>query len=612
MVSDASQVPIETVSNGDSTFDESVKLTQGLVVDEPIKFDSHGRDEQIKRQVNEVSESNTRENAVDEWPEPKKIHTFYFVRHRQYDDPKLKSKLDLADKELQKMNQARSEISEALKAKWSERAQVSPQLKSLTSEDEQFRKVMDGRRKEMAPLQQALGKLNTNNYGSNRDRGFALCSSEEELDRLIQSLNNRIQHESIPLNEEKQIIREINQLQGTREKVIANAAMRAKIQESLGQKELMGVDIDGVRKEQQAVRAKIRPLKEELKVIDNDIDTLKAELVLVTGKRDKAYEGLQGLRKQRDAGNSYFYQGRTLLNKARELAAKKDIASLNELCHTEMEKFMSQWNNDKAFRDDYERRILRSLDSRELSRDGRIRNPNEKPLVAVEEPKPFETETVTKVSAKQPKEDLKSLPNHDSVPFLKGHKEGKIKEAADSRNTLELAEKENEEKKSILDKPQKLSSVEKEVDAAKLKEMKREEEMVKAKMAFERKKKLAEKAAAKAAVRAEKEAEKKLKEREKKAKKKAAVSSTNNLDEPAEPETEVAVPKMVSEETETPLPKKSRDHKENIIRDRRRMKAPESRPKVTLKRKKATNYWVWAVLASLLVLLFLVLGYYLM
>lgn len=39
------------------------------------------------------------------------------------------------------------------------------------------------------------------------------------------------------MTEEKQILREIKQLEGTREKVIANSAMRAKIQDSLGQKE---------------------------------------------------------------------------------------------------------------------------------------------------------------------------------------------------------------------------------------------------------------------------------------------------------------------------------------------------------------------------------------
>lgn len=53
----------------------------------------------------------------------------------------------------------------------------------------------------------------------------------------IQSLQYYIQHESIPLSEEKKILKEIKQLEGTREKVIANAAMRTKIQDSLGQRE---------------------------------------------------------------------------------------------------------------------------------------------------------------------------------------------------------------------------------------------------------------------------------------------------------------------------------------------------------------------------------------
>lgn len=47
----------------------------------------------------------------------------------------------------------------------------------------------------------------------------------------------RIQHESITLTEEKQIIREIKQLEGTRDKVIANAAMRAEVQKSVGEKD---------------------------------------------------------------------------------------------------------------------------------------------------------------------------------------------------------------------------------------------------------------------------------------------------------------------------------------------------------------------------------------
>lgn len=53
----------------------------------------------------------------------------------------------------------------------------------------------------------------------------------------IQSLQYRIQHESNTLSEEKQLLKEIKQLEGTREKVIANAAVKAKLQDTFGQRE---------------------------------------------------------------------------------------------------------------------------------------------------------------------------------------------------------------------------------------------------------------------------------------------------------------------------------------------------------------------------------------
>ena len=171
---------------------------------------------------------------------------------------------------------------------------------------------------------------------------------------------------------------------------------------------------------------------------------------------------------------------------------------------------MSIWSSDKAFRDDYEKRILPSLDSRQLSRDGRMRNPDEKPLVVVEEPTFSEPEKVTKPSVKQVKEDTKS-PVQDTLPTQKVQKEAKSK-AADSKSILEHTKVEDKEfsglEKLQKDPPAKDNAV----DEAKLKEVKREEEIAKAKMAMERKKKLQEKAAAKAAIKAQKEAEKKLKE----------------------------------------------------------------------------------------------------
>lgn len=79
-----------------------------------IKFGSHGVDEAVKR---EVSESNLPKDVVDEWPEPMQTHAFHIVRYRAFEDPNLKAKFDLSEKELQKKNQIRVQIVEKLKAK---------------------------------------------------------------------------------------------------------------------------------------------------------------------------------------------------------------------------------------------------------------------------------------------------------------------------------------------------------------------------------------------------------------------------------------------------------------------------------------------------------------
>lgn len=166
---------------------------------------------------------------------------------------------------------------------------------------------------------------------------------------------------------------------------------------------------------------------------------------------------------------------------------------------------MSLWNSDKSFRDDYEKRLLPSLDMRQLSRDGRMRNPDEKPLL--EEPKPVETGTLPKTIVKQ-SEGSKSVPQ-ETVPEQKFQKETK-KKGKDLKSNVDSKVLEDADDYEF-EMPKETTVKEPPINPEMLKEKKREEEIAKAKQALERKKKLAEKAAAKAAIRAQKEAEKKLK-----------------------------------------------------------------------------------------------------
>ena len=168
---------------------------------------------------------------------------------------------------------------------------------------------------------------------------------------------------------------------------------------------------------------------------------------------------------------------------------------------------MSQWSSNKAFRDDYERRILSSLDSRQLTKDGRQRNPDEKPIIveaSLPPPPAVEQVPSIKIGGKQGKEDANL-----SVGVVSSRKT----KVEDQHKPTE----ESKEKASLPQENEYASGVEKsqekpvEIDTAKLKEIKREEELAKANLARERKKKIAEKAAARATARAQKEAEKKIK-----------------------------------------------------------------------------------------------------
>lgn len=600
-VAEMAQVPVETVA-------VKQEKENGKLDHEPVKFGSHG-EEPVKGEDKNVSAVNLPKDAVDEWPAPVQIHSFYFVRYRPYDDPTIKAKLDQADREIQRRNTARFELMEELRAKKSERADIIAQVKAIRGEVLHFKSIVDEKKKEMEPLQQALGKLRTTQSAG---RSGGICSSEEDLNDLIRSLQYRIQHESIPLSEEKQLLRDIKQLEGTREKVMANVAMRAKIQDSLGQKEaiqdqvkLMGVDLDGVKKEQQAAWTKVSSLDAKIKALDKDIKALQDEVQAVTDKRDKAFETIKELRKQRDAENALFYEHRKVLNKAKELAVKKDIKALEEYAEVEVEKFMTLWSSNKAVRDDYERRILPSLDARQLSKDGRMRNPDEKPLVVVEASLPLEPETVAKANVKRPKEDAKSPPQQDTLPTQKEQKEA-TKKAKDTKSAVELSDVADKEI-FMSGKP----AVPPKVDEAKLKEMKREEELAKAKQAMERKKKLAEKSAAKAAARAQKEAEKKLKEREKKAKKKAgAFLNEESAEVVAETEETEKADVNAEAPVEAPILTKPKVHKENTTKHRTRSRGAESLPKAILKRKKSANYWLWAGPAALAAVLIVVLVYF--
>lgn len=275
---------------------------------------------------------------------------------------------------------------------------------------------------------------------------------------------------------------------------------------------------------------------------------------------------------------------------------------MQELQKIEVEKFMTEWCGSKAFREDYEKRTLTSLNGRQLTRDGRMRNPDEKPIfIETHQPAPpvVQEPIPSKVPSKPAKEAVApqaGAPKDE--PLAKAS--SKVKAAAVADDVYEA-------------EPAKEKPKPKEVDVAKLKEIKRQEEIEKNKIALERKKKQAEKQAAKAAARAQKEAEKKLKKEEKKIKKK-----NGETDEPTDSDTksDEAAETQAEEDLAPVSVTVNKEQKERVRSRSAFTKSKAPLPKAILKRKKAQSYWSWATPAAamaavaMLVALLAVLGYY--
>ncbi|TYI05708.1 hypothetical protein ES332_A10G108100v1 [Gossypium tomentosum] len=115
--SDLAQLSIDKVTEVDKSFlHENGKLDKDPVYNNPIEVDSHS-EEPDKEEENGAFDPHFPKDVVNEWPTPKQIHSFHFIRYRFYEDPAIKAKLDQADKEIRKWNKARFKLTDELKAK---------------------------------------------------------------------------------------------------------------------------------------------------------------------------------------------------------------------------------------------------------------------------------------------------------------------------------------------------------------------------------------------------------------------------------------------------------------------------------------------------------------
>ncbi|XP_045807419.1 proton pump-interactor 1-like [Trifolium pratense] len=341
----------------------------------------------------------------------KLVHQFYFVKIWPT-DPDSISKIKKEENLVKKMNHEIAEITETIAKKMAERDHLASVLQRLNYPQKDRRNRVASKEKIVRDLHMILDELSLLNKKSAKGRWF-----NEELDK--DSLNSLVLqlHGSKSLVEEKKILRNINiqqkdddsfkslevlkkkirwsyylknwqkllreieqfQIQCL-ERVSGNNFEKRNISNYESLKKIIEVEIkvlcdDSLENRNEGLKCgiRIRHAAKELEAKNQELYSLKEILSEKNKKKVEAYQRILELKKLYNEEILHYYHYCSLINKVHQLVEGKDVATLDEMSSSEVGKFMLEWKNNKAFREDYERKVLRSLERRQLSRDGRRR-----------------------------------------------------------------------------------------------------------------------------------------------------------------------------------------------------------------------------------------------
>ncbi|KAI3942778.1 hypothetical protein MKX01_000559 [Papaver californicum] len=281
--------------------------------------------------------------AVDKLPKSNLTHSFYFVKCRIYQNHELETKIYHAEEEIKNLDQTCKLIRGTILQKKPKYGYQRPwEWQSTTLEDDRYKKVINEKKTKIDYKRQAyIGELRAR-FDTSRIKGDDTCSSEKELNNRVCSLHFRTRCAKSTFVKEKQLLREIKQLEETRQENIINDALKQK---------RFNEAMEWVSRPSNPGRYTCESSRKEKKLEDMDLDKLKREKQVLTARVKNAEETqkkrtaveklLDKLKKQQSEeklnyNRQYYNKYKSLLQNARKLAANKNIAALEELSHREV------------------------------------------------------------------------------------------------------------------------------------------------------------------------------------------------------------------------------------------------------------------------------------
>lgn len=186
----------------------------------------------------------------------------------------------------------------------------------------------------------------------------------------------------------EQILEDVKKIQDRHEKSMADAAAKGNLWNPLSSKKAIEEQIkvlnkipEELRPERDEVMAEIKRLEDEVKALEKDENVVYEKFQVLINSKKEACDFLLNMQNEKHEANANYEEYVSLISKAEGLGRIKDVAALEELSHMQVEKWMGRWNNSQGMRMSYEKSMLSSLDYRQLSRDGRIMNNDEEPIM---------------------------------------------------------------------------------------------------------------------------------------------------------------------------------------------------------------------------------------
>ncbi|KAL7117146.1 hypothetical protein ACP275_03G053700 [Erythranthe tilingii] len=224
----------------------------------------------------------------------------FLVRVPRFDDESLREQIRLAKLHVDDKTKLREAVQVQIQEKRANTQIHGIDYEYAKGEARSARKLVRSKRVEIDSLQAVINKAKN-------------ALSIEDIDSQMYNMERMIQHETLPLKEEKQLIREIKQLKQIREQLSSNIGSQDEINQALEQREEVEERLKILRKELDVLKGRVLKAEavatEAEKKYDDEnkkVRELQTQFRAANDVRQEAYAQWQDLRKELSEKVMYF------------------------------------------------------------------------------------------------------------------------------------------------------------------------------------------------------------------------------------------------------------------------------------------------------------------